>query len=354
MKICLIASSRFPVREPFQGGLEAHTATLAGRLMGRGHEVSVFAAPGSDPRLNVETLEVGVFEPSQAARRDVGAQPHTWMQEHHAYLKLMLDLMDSGQRRFDVVHNNSLHHLPVAMARALPVPMVSTLHTPPLAWLESAIALAGDAVTFTAVSEHTARTWSHATVPEVVRNGVDTDRWAVGPGGNGAVWTGRLVQEKAPHLAILAARAAGMPLKLAGARLDPTYFERMVKPLLGGEVEYVGHLGSEDLAQLVGEASVAVVSPSWDEPYGLVAAEAMACGTPVAAFARGALPEIVPSEAGRLAQPEDSTSLAHAMVAAAELERTTVRAYAVEQLSIGPMIDGYERVYGLARNEVAA
>lgn len=354
MRVCLIASSRFPVREPFQGGLEAHTAMLAERLIARGHQVSLFAAPGSDPRLNVEELEVGTFEPSPAARQDVGAPPRQWMQEHHAYLQLMLELIATGADRFDVVHNNSLHHLPVAMARAIGVPMVSSLHTPPLAWLESAMALAGHDVTFTAVSEHTAQAWSHAVRAAVIRNGVDTDRWSEGPGGERAVWTGRLVPEKAPHLAIRAAREAGVDLVLAGARLDHGYFEQEIVPLMGAHVEYAGHLSNRDLIELVGGSAVAIVSPAWDEPYGLVAAEAMSCGTPVAAFARGALPEIVSSDAGRLAVPGSVASLADAVREALALDRGGVRAHAVEHLGIDPMVDGYERVYANVWSGVTA
>src|SRR5215213_2926962 len=134
MRICLIASSRFPVAQPFFGGLEAHTAALASQLIDRGHSVSVFAAPGSDPRLNVAELAVRRLASSSAARADVGAPPAQWMQEHHAYLGLMLDLIRDGGERFDVIHNNSLHHLPIAMAEAVVPPLITTLHTPPVPW----------------------------------------------------------------------------------------------------------------------------------------------------------------------------------------------------------------------------
>ena len=127
--MCLIASSRYPVREPFAGGLEALTHQLARQLAARGHEVSLFAAAGSDPELPVTLIDAGTFEPSAAAQRDVNAPAASWMAEHHAYLMLMLDLARDGAGRFDLVHNHSLHHLPVAMAPMLQIPLLTTLHT---------------------------------------------------------------------------------------------------------------------------------------------------------------------------------------------------------------------------------
>ncbi|MYT21952.1 glycosyltransferase, partial [Streptomyces sp. SID7760] len=97
------------------------------------------AAPGSDPALGARELPVRKVVLSREARADSSMPSGTWMQEHHAYLGLMLDLARHGEHRFDVVHNNSLHYLPVAMASALRVPIVTTLHTPPTPWLESAI-----------------------------------------------------------------------------------------------------------------------------------------------------------------------------------------------------------------------
>ena len=95
---------------------------LARELMRRGHEVAVFAAPGSDPALGAVELEVDTL-PEHAGRHDVGAPPYVEVAEHHAYLSLMLRARRARRRRsFDVVHNNSLHYLPVAMAPSLPMP----------------------------------------------------------------------------------------------------------------------------------------------------------------------------------------------------------------------------------------
>jgi len=340
----MIASSRFPIREPFAGGLEAHTYSFARELHRRGHRVSVFAAPGSDLGFPVGELDVSAYRPSEAARRDVAAPPARWMEEHHAYLSLMMRLSDAGDE-FDLIVNNSLHHLPIAMTQILPMPVVTTLHTPPVPWLESAIDVAGGAGTFVAVSRAMTRAWSHAVSATTILNGVDPDRWRPGPGGEGAVWSGRLVPEKAPHQAIDAALLSGRELTLAGPVLDQQYFDREIRPRLGPRVSYAGHLPQEQLGELVGSSAVAVVTPQWDEPYGLVAAEAMACGTPVAAYARGGLSEIVTEPTGRLAAGADVEALAAAIEGAATCDRDTVRRHAVEVHGLGRMADQYEALF---------
>ena len=354
LRICLIASSRFPIREPFAGGLEAHTHALAHQLRTRGHEVSVFAAPGSDPALGIVELPVDRFVPPPGERHDTGVTPDSWLSEHHAYLGLMLELSRTAADRFDVIHNNSLHHLPVAMSPAVPVPMVTTLHTPPVPWLESAVAYAAPTSTFVAVSEFTAREWAPLVSCGTILNGIDVDTWRPGPGGGPAVWSGRLVPEKAPHLAIDAARRVGMELIVAGPALDHEYFAREIEPCLGDGIRYVGHLRHEQLRATLGAASVAVVTPVWDEPYGLVAAEALACGTPVAAFARGALPEFVDEQVGSLARPGDVEDLGRSMVAAAARDRRVVRRVAEERCSIARMVDRYEALYRGGTRLVAA
>ncbi|MGW8990988.1 glycosyltransferase [Streptomyces zhihengii] len=352
MRIALIASSRHPVREPFAGGLEAHTWSLARVLTRRGHKVTLFAAPGSDPELDVLELPVRRAVLSEAARADVSMPDPARMDEHHAYLRLMLDLARDGDLRFDVVHNNSLHYLPVAMASALPLPVVTTLHTPPTPWLESAVQAQDDCpVVFTAVSDFTAGAW-RPTVPaaRVVRNGIDTRLWPVGQGGGGLVWSGRLVPEKGPHLAIEAARRAGLPLVLAGPVGDRAYFEEQVAPSLGGDIVHAGHLAQADLAELLGRADAALVTPMWDEPYGLVVAEALACGTPVCGFRRGALPEIVTPACGVLGPPGDAAALARLLPRAMALSRRAARERAVTFCCVERAADAYTALY----EEVAA
>ena len=351
LRVALIASSQHPIVQPFAGGLEAHVWQLARALSLRGHHVTLFAAPGSDDSVAAQLIEASGFGLgsglSDAARGDTSMPAAAFLAEHHSYLQLMIDLAGTLAADFDVVHNHSLHHLPVAMAPSVSVPMISTLHTPPTPWLESAISVGGGAgITFVAVSEHTAAEWHHATGPvRVVLNGVDLDDWPVGPGGDDLIWSGRLVPEKGAHLAIAAARRAGMRLRLAGPVSDPAYFAAQVAPLLGDDVVYLGHLSQAALAVAVGHSAAALVTPTWNEPYGLVVAEALACGTPVAAFARGAIPELVTPECSALAVPGSIDSMAEAVRRAVTLPRAAARARAEQHCSAELMVDQYVDLY---------
>jgi len=346
LRVALLASSRYPVRQPFAGGLEAFVFEFAHALTDAGHHVTMFAAPGSVTNLPWDVLPLHTYKMSDESRLDPSA-PDWVVHETHAYLSVMLELADALGDSFDVVHNHSLHYLPLAMAHTVVPPMLTTLHTPPLKWLEQAVALPnGVASDFVAVSSFTAKQWLPINGPvPVIRNGVNLRQWRPGPGGTDAVWTGRLVPEKGVTAAISAARQSGFALRIAGPIGDENYFDERVRPLLGGSVTYEGHLRRDEVNTLVGGSAVALVTPDWEEPYGLVVAEALACGTPVAAFARGGIPEIIDEECGRLARPGDVDGLSRAMSEAATLSRSNVRAHAEEHCSQDVMMRRYLDLY---------
>jgi glycosyltransferase involved in cell wall biosynthesis len=346
LRVALIASNRFPLRQPFAGGLEAHVWHLARALVERGHEVSLFAGSGSDLSLACDELTVRELTLSAAALADPSLSPAAFMADHHAYLNLMMQLADR-RGDFDIVHNHSLHHLPVAMATVLATPMITTLHTPPTPWLESALDITGSAGTrLAAVSRHTADSWRHvAANVTVVPNGVDFRRWPLGPGGDNLVWFGRITPEKAPHLAIAAARRADLPLVLAGPISDAAYFKQAIAPALCNRVRYTGHLNHHELARLVGCSAAALVTPAWHEPYGLVVAEAMSCGTPVVAFACGGIPEIVSPQSGCLIPPGDVEAMADEIPTALSLNRIDVHRHALACCSAEAMVTAYVDLY---------
>jgi glycosyltransferase involved in cell wall biosynthesis len=348
LDIGLIADSHNPIREPFAGGLEAHTHALATGLRARGHHVTIYASDASDAGLGVVPVRVpgSRLRLTDRARRDTSMPGEEFMQNHHAYLDLMLRLRRTSH---EVVHNNSLHYLPVAMAPSLSRPVVTVLHTPPTPWIESAAQCSAPAGSeFVSVSRHNARAWCHSVrVRAVVENGVDLAVWSPGRPAHPpyAVWTGRMVPEKAPCLAIEAARRMGIALRLAGPTPDRLYFESEIEPRLGDGIVHLGHLPRRELVRLVGGARVALVTPCWDEPYGLVVAEALACGTPVASFARGAIPEILDRHCGRLAEPGEVADLARAAMEAMQLRREDCRRRAESNCSLDAMVRRYEDLY---------
>lgn len=347
MRVAIIASARHPIREPFAGGLEMHTHALARGLRDRGHDVTVFASGDSDPDIGVEAVcpVASGLDLSQAAQSDPSMLSQRFMEEHHAYQYLLLRLPG---RDFDVIQNSSLHYLPVAMAGSLDAPVVTTLHTPPVPWIESAVATAPgpSTTTFVSVSEHNAASWSRIAVQEVIPNGIDPRGWPFSASGDPglAIWTGRIVPEKGPHLAVEAAHAAGLRIHLAGPA-DETYLRGEVLPRLWAGDAVLGHLTQAELARAVGSAGVQLVTPCWDEPFGLIVPEALACGTPVAAFDRGAMSELLTEECGRLAPADDVGALAAAAIEAIDLDRRACRRHVETNFTLERMVDRYEELY---------
>lgn len=354
LKIAVVAGVRFTSEEPHAGGLERHTDTLARELTALGHDVTVFAGSseeldGGNVPYTIEPLVTKRYEPSPDARADVSMPPDRFMIEHDAYLDV-LDRLDD----FDAVHNNSLHYLPVVTPS--PRPFVHTLHTPPTPWLESAYRIRDERRTrrlgafanslVASVSRSNATQWHHV-VDRVIHNGVQLDRWQPGDGGEAALWSGRIVPEKGLHLAVDAATRAHMKLRIAGPIHDQAYFDAQIAPRIARSTDsvYLGHLHLDDLAREIALAAVAVITPCWDEPFGLVAAEALACATPVAAFDRGALAEIVTDDVGALANRDDVDGLAAAMRTASERARPPCRQRAEALFSARVMAGRYVTAY---------
>jgi glycosyltransferase involved in cell wall biosynthesis len=348
LTVAVLAPSTYPVAEPYLGGLESFVGGLVTGLRERGHRVLLFAAAGST-QAQPEVLAGGGWRPDELSRADPSMPAEAFMREHHAHLAVLDALRTTYADQVDVVHNNSLHYLPLSLAGTLPFPTVTTLHTPPTPWLTSALSAGGSSRAFTAVSRFTARQWE-PWVPraEVVHNGVDPERWTLGPGGGGLLWFGRIVPEKAPHLAVAAAAAAGRHLHLVGPALDPEYFAAQIEPHLGRGATWHGHLGGAELAGAVGRADAVLVTPVWDEPYGLVAAEAAMCGTPVVAFDRGGINEVlrphVGEQVGIVVPDADVEAMAAAIGPATSLDRSAVRAAALSHLSAQSMVGRYESV----------
>ena len=349
MRIALLAHVRQPIAEPFMGGMEAHSWHLAAGLTLRGHEVVLFASGDSDPRFAINPVLDEHYE-------------RTFPWAEHRDSAPLIAHVDAGYAGacdriatggFDVVHNNSLHRFPLQRTRSNTVPMVTSLHVPPYSALHWFVKQsAGPLHRLTVTSTAQLQAWWPGGPPaeaSVLYNGIDPSAWPFQGNGDGsAVWCGRITPNKGTHLAVEAARRCGIPLTLFGTIEDPDYWETLVKPGVRDGIRYGGHLHAAALAPELCRASVFLFTPCWDEPFGLVAIEAMACGLPVASIDMGAAREVI-GEAGAFAPPNDVTTLAKAIPSAMDICRRVPRMRVMELFTRDIWLDGCERLYDEAR-----
>jgi glycosyltransferase involved in cell wall biosynthesis/alkylation response protein AidB-like acyl-CoA dehydrogenase len=346
MKIGIIAHLKHPITIPFKGGLEAFTYQITNYLVKSGHEVMLFASSGSSDMLPlVPILSDDHYDHKSGIRTKMKDLPSEYIAEHHAYHSLMSTIDDY---KLDVIFNNSLHYIPITMAGLVKTPMLTVLHTPPFYELGLAIAQErkNPVINYVTVSKQSAKTWKKLVDDcEVIPNGIEIDSWKFYDKSaieEYAVWFGRIHPDKGLHLAITAAKLAGIKLKVAGGIADQKYFDNQVVPILDDSVELLGLCNHEELNVLIGNATVCVVTPTWEEPFGLVLAEAMACGTPIAGFRIGALPEVVVEGTGFLVNASDTAALVEAIKQAKTLDRSAIRRHAEEHFEITDMVKQYE------------
>lgn len=347
MRIAVLATNRNPLAAPFAGGQESFTAALCAGLRERGHRVVLFAADGSDPALPDELVTYPALPPlSQVARLDPQVPEAWFLADHHAFTFTMAEL--AARHDIHVVANHSLHHLPLSLSKTLAAPVVTTLHTPPFPWMELGAALAAPSARYVAVSHALARQWTTVRT-SVIPNGVAPARFALGPGSSrGALaWVGRLTPEKAPHLAVAVARRLGQRLDIVGPIVDAAYVAREIAPHLGQQIRHLGPLDGDELSRVVGASDALLMTPMWEEPFGLVAVEAAMCGTPVVALARGGVVEAVTPETGVLVDPATVDvvgGLTAAVDAARSFERSRVRDAAVSSFAFEGCLDAHLRI----------
>lgn len=335
MRIGLVAPPVLPIPPRRYAGTERIVAVLADELTARGHQVTLFASGDSTAECEV----VPVVPRSVWSGRAAG--------EVAPLAMLSATLATEQAARFDVIHS----HVDVAgllMARLAAAPVVTTFHQRldlPGAY-ESVLAFRD--APLVAIS-HSQRRW-HPTANWIatIPHGLPLGRmpFSAEPGEYLAV-VGRAAPEKGLAEAIEVAAQAGLPLRIAAKALhgsELAYIETYVRPALVNGVEYLGEVGPDERDPLLAGALATLMLGAWPEPFGLVAIESLATGTPVIARRAGALPEIVEHGVdGFLVDDLDEAVLAVRL--ADGLDRAVIRARALERFEVGRMVDAYERVY---------
>ena len=357
MKIAIMAPLVTAIREPQRGGSQAFVSDLARGLAGRGHDVHVYAASGSEIP-GAEVIDTGVDPrslagtlyrapgPGPAAPGEAGPAAAAAESAFGTAYAIM------QRTRYDVIHNHAFDAPAVRLAAELAAPVVHTLHLPPDQAVSAALRRAardGGRPAVAAVSAFQASAWRRvipvdAILPPYPPTGVIA--WS-GTAGHGALYAGRLSPEKGAAEAIDIARAAGVPIDVYGDVYDPGYSREQIGPRRSwpGVAVHQG-VPRATLWEAMAGAAVVLCPARWDEPFGMAAAEAQACGTPVVAFRRGGLSEVImDGVTGFLVRPDDVGAAAEAVSKVAGLSRPACRKHAEGQLDLERSLDAHERLY---------
>jgi glycosyltransferase involved in cell wall biosynthesis len=330
MRIGMIAPPWIPVPPTGYGGTESVVDYLARGLCERGHDVRLFTVGESTcpvPRLHLYSQAV---QPIGAVVPEV------------AHVLAAYDALAD----VDVVHDHTLVGPLIAAARGDCPPLVTTSHGPPTPENRRIFEQTSRHATVVAISHAQARAGVPATA--VIHHGVDTNLYRSGPGRGGyLLFIGRMCADKGVHRAVRVARRAGCRLIVVAKMREAaerSYFENEVRPLLTPLVEVLIESSLPQRVELLRHADALLNPISWPEPFGLVMAESLACGTPVLALPGGAAPEIVDhGHTGFLCAGEDD--MVEAIDHVADLDRNRCRAAAVSRFSLERMTGDYERLF---------
>jgi glycosyltransferase involved in cell wall biosynthesis len=308
---------------------------LARGLMAAGHQVLLAAPAGS----KCAVPQVDGLPESEPERMG-----HTVVEIPYALSAY------AALKGVDVLHDHTVAG-PLSVRPPRRTPVVTTNHGPFNADLNPIYAEMSrrQGVAVVAISRHQKSTARNVKIAAVIHHGIDVADIPIGDGAGGYACTlGRMTPTKGIREAILIAREAGVPLRIAAKMREPLerqYFDECVRPLLGGEVEYLGELNAKEKYQLLGGAFALLNPIQWPEPFGLVMIEALACGTPVIATGCGSAPEIIDDGDTGFVRTKMSALADMLLHRAGDLDRNRCREKAVSCYSTERMVAEHVQLY---------
>jgi len=344
MRIAQIAPLTEAVPPQRYGGTERVIHWLTEELVGLGHEVTLYASGDSRTSANLIPMWPRALRYDDAIR------------DPNALHMSLLERVRQQADAFDFLHFH-LDYYPFSLFARQPTPFVTTLHGRlDLAEHQVVFSTFGD-VPLVSISDAQRRPVPQAGWVRTIHHGLPAQLLTPRPmTPSYLAFLGRISPEKGIDRAIRIARRAGFPLKIAAKidKVDWDYFEEEIRPLLGQpHVEYVGEIADHEKSEFLSGAIALLAPIEWPEPFGLVQIEAMACGTPVIAFNRGAIPEV--TEDGLTGFiVEDETTAVGATYRLPELSRTRIRNRFEERFTARRMAEDYLAVYRSLMPSVAA
>ena len=330
LRIAELAPVAMPIRPGEGDSIEQLVSLLTEELVRRGHDVTLFAVGGS-----VTTADLRSCYAHGYRERD-----EIWDWRVPETLNAAWALEQAGE--FDVMHSHS-YHFALPFTRFVSTPVAHTYHVQLGPEVLEGFGRYPEAQ-LVAISDFQRQELEGFDHVPVIHNGIDAEAFPFSPErGEYLAFLGRMIPSKGAAEAVRVARELDLPLVMAGPGTE--WFEREVRPAVDDRlIRYLGPIDPAGRNELLAGAAALLYPITYPEPFGLVMVEAMACGTPVAAFGVGAVPEIVEQGVGgRWVAP--GGSLGEAVQSAAQLDRSRVRKAAVERFDYRRMVDAYERLY---------
>lgn len=336
MRIAQVAPPWVAVPPAGYGGIEWVVALVADGLAERGHDVTLFATGDSQTKARLEY----VFEQAPGSK----FIQSLWHDTVHQML------VHQDLARFDAIHQHSPWAGLVA-ASLIDIPVVHTLHGAFDTRMRTLYAMIPDEVWYVAISENQRSQMPELRYAGVVYNGIDTSLYPFREDKEDfLLFLGRAHPNKGAHRAVQASREAGIPLvmavKIADA-VEEEHWAKEVEPDLPEGTTVLGEISLEEKTDLLSRARVVLFPIDWEEPFGLVMTEAMACGTPVIATRRGSVPEVISDgETGFVVEVEGYAEAAtEAISRLGEIDPRACRRRVEERFSKDAMVSGYEAVF---------